>query len=39
MDYYQFCQQCKDNFDNAGATGPNYTIFAALFLYSTIYTY
>lgn len=32
MDCYQFCQQCEDHFDTAGARGPNRTPFAASFL-------
>lgn len=36
MDCYRFCQQCKDHFDMAGATGTNRIPFAALFLQDTI---
>ena len=32
MDCYQFCHQCQDYFENAGAKGPNRIRFAALFL-------
>ena len=32
MDYYQFCPQCKNHFETAGAKGPNRILFAALFL-------
>ena len=32
MDCYNFCQQCKDYFANAGATGPTWILFAASFL-------
>ena len=32
MDCYQFCQQCKDHFETAGAKRPNRILFAALFL-------
>ena len=32
MDCHQFCQQCKDYFETAGAKGPNKILFAALFL-------
>ena len=32
MECYHFCQQCKDHFDTAGATGSNRTPFAASFL-------
>ena len=32
MDCYHYCQQCKDYFVTAGATGSNRTPFAALFL-------
>ena len=32
MDCYQFCQQCEDHFETAGATGPNRVPIAALFL-------
>ena len=32
MEYYHFCQQCKDHFNTAGATGSNCTPFAAFFL-------
>ena len=32
MECYHFCQQCKDHFDTAGATGSNRTPFAAFFL-------
>ena len=32
MDCYQFCQQCEDHFETAGATGPNRVSFAASFL-------
>ena len=31
MDCYHFCQQCKDYFETAGATGANWTPFAAFF--------
>ena len=32
MECYHFCQQCKNHFDTAGATGSNRTPFAASFL-------
>ena len=32
MDCYQFCQQCEDYFETAGAKKPNKIPFAALFL-------
>ena len=32
MECYHFCQQCKDHFDTAGATGSNLIPFAASFL-------
>ena len=32
MDCYHFCQQRKDYFETAGATGTNRTLFAAFFL-------
>ena len=36
MDCYHFCQQCKDYFKTAGATGTNRTLFAASFLCGSI---
>ena len=36
MDCYHFCQQCKDLFETAGATGSNRTPFAASFLRGNI---
>ena len=36
MDCYHFCQQCKDHFETAGATGTNRTPFAASFLRGNI---
>ena len=36
MDCYHFCQQCKDHFETAGATGNNRTPFAASFLRGNI---
>ena len=36
MDCYHFCQQCKDHFETAGATGTNRTPFAAFFLRGSI---
>ena len=36
MDCYDFCQQCKDYFEPAGATGTNRTPFAASFLRGNI---
>ena len=33
---YHFCQQCKDYFETVGATGTNWTLFAAFFLYGNI---
>ena len=36
MDCYQFCQQCKDHFETAGAKGPNRIPFAALFLHGLV---
>lgn len=32
MECYNFCQQCEDHFDTAGAKGPNRIPFAAFFL-------
>ncbi len=32
MEYYNFCQQCKDHFATCGAIGPNQIPFAASFL-------
>ncbi len=32
MEYYNFCQQCKDHFATCGATEPNRILFAASFL-------
>ncbi len=32
MEYYNFCQQCEDNFATCGATGPNQILFIASFL-------
>ena len=32
IECYHFCQQCKDHFDTAGATGSNRILFAASFL-------
>ena len=39
MECYHFCQQCKDHFDTAGATGSNRTPFAASFLHGWISFY
>ena len=36
IDCYHFCQQCKDHFETAGATGTNRTLFAAFFLRKSI---
>ena len=36
MDCYQFCQQCENHFEIAGATGPNRISFAASFLHGPI---
>ena len=36
MDYYQFCQQCEDYFETAGAKGPNRIPFAASFLHESV---
>ena len=36
MDCYNFCQQCKDYFATAGATGPTRILFAASFLWDRI---
>ena len=36
MDCYYFCQQCKDHFETAEATGTNRTPFAAFFLRENI---
>ena len=36
MDCYQFCQQCKDHFETAEATGFNRTPFTASFLRGNI---
>ena len=36
MDCYHFCQQYKDYFETAGATGSNRTPFAAFFLCENI---
>ena len=36
MDCYQFCQQCKDYFETAGAKRPNKILFAALFLCASV---
>ena len=36
MDCYQFCQQCKDYFETAGAKRPNRILFAALFLRGSV---
>ena len=36
MDCYHFCQQCKDHFENAGATETNRTCFAAFFFRGNI---
>ena len=36
MDYYRFCQQCKDHFETAGAKWPNKILFAALFLHELV---
>ena len=36
MDCYHFCQQCKDYFETAGATGTKRTLFAASFLRGNI---
>lgn len=39
LDCYWFCQQCKDYFDTIRATGNNYTLIAAFFLWDGINTY
>ena len=39
IDYYHFCQQCKDYFETAGATRFNRTLFAASFLRGNINVY
>ena len=36
IECYYFCQECKDHFDTAGATGSNHTPFATFFLYGRI---
>ena len=36
IEYYYLCQQCKDYFDTAGATGSNRTLFATTFLHGRI---
>ena len=36
MEYYHFCQQCKDHFETSGTTGMNRTPFAASFLRGSI---
>ena len=36
MDCYQFCQQCEDHFETAGAKGPNRIPFIALFLRGSV---
>ena len=36
MECYNFCQQCKDHFDTAGAKGYKRVFFAALFLKNSI---
>ena len=36
MDYYQFCQQCKDHSGTAGAKKPNRIPFSALFLHGSV---
>ena len=36
MDCFHFCQQCKDYFETAGATGTNRTPFATFFLRGSI---
>ena len=36
MDFYHFCQQCKNHFETAGPTGFNRTPFAAFFLRGNI---
>ena len=36
MDYYLFCQQCKDYFETARAKRPNRISFAALFLHGLV---
>ena len=36
IDYYYFCQQCKDYFKTSQAIGTNQTPFAAFFLYGNI---
>ena len=36
MDCYHFCQQCKDHFETAGATGANRTPFATFFFRENI---
>ena len=32
MEFYNFCQQCKDHLATCGVTGPNQILFAASFL-------
>ena len=36
IDCYQFCQQCEDHFEIAGAIESNHTPFTTLFLYGKI---
>ena len=36
IDCYHFCQQCEDHFETAGATGFNWTFFAASFFCGNI---
>ena len=36
LDCYRFCQQCKDHFDTARASGPNCILFAASFLRGSV---
>ena len=36
MNCYHFCQQCKDYFETAGATGFNRILFTAFFLHGNI---
>ena len=39
MDYYHFCQQCKDHFETAGITKANQTSLTAFFLCGNINIY
>ena len=36
MNCYQFCQQCKNHFETAGAKRPNRISFAALFVRGSV---